>query len=521
LNIQRIKVVGLGFAFTMLLMVGVLETAAFRMHQIQKHFSAVSTVHLEKMRHVSAMREGTFERILLSRKLLHTRDRFGAEELAQEFYAARRPVEEAFAALQDLPLTDAERTAVDDFLRAAQATAPKLNKVVNDYIGGKSANDIGADIVDAFESQENVIRALKTTHDSVYGAVQSDIEGAAQRYHNTRNLIIAMTVVAVFCAALITLYVIRVMERQTREIEGERANYRNLFTSMFDPAVVVEEGRIVDANIPFHEIFGDDDNSNALATADQLSGSDPALAATWQQHLQQALTDGRHYFDWSFALPTGGQFDGEVAATRVGNPSRRILLVIRDVTRQRQLLNRLSYQASHDPLTGLSNRRKFRRHAAELLEQTRADAMQHGLAYIDLDHFKAINDACGHEAGDKLLAEIARVIEGKIRTSDLLARLGGDEFGLLLENCPVSRATSIAEDICTAVGNHRFSCSGRDFTVGASIGIAPITDASQSIDDVIAAADKACYESKRRGRGLVKVAGTFEANGANAPSERG
>lgn len=179
--------------------------------------------------------------------------------------------------------------------------------------------------------------------------------------------------------------------------------------------------------------------------------------------------------------------------------------VFRDVGHARQLAQRLSYQASHDPLTGLYNRREFEAQLEQLLESAQNQATQHALCYIDLDQFKVVNDVCGHSAGDELLRQLAEILQSQIRDADILARLGGDEFGVLLSHCSLGQATRIAENLRSALHAFRFLHEERNFEVGASIGVIEITSASRSIEELMSAADIACYAAKDNGRNRIHV----------------
>ena len=193
------------------------------------------------------------------------------------------------------------------------------------------------------------------------------------------------------------------------------------------------------------------------------------------------------------------------------------VIALRDVSELRGLTRAMSYQASHDGLTGLVNRREFERRLEEALESTRSGA-RHVLCYLDLDRFKAVNDESGtHVAGDALLREIAALIKDAVRDSDTVGRLGGDEFGVLLAGCPLDKARQIADDVVRAVADHRFVWKDRIFSVGVSVGLVEVTGESSSIDDLMQAADSACYVAKNQG-GRVHV---YSARDEAAARQRG
>lgn len=181
------------------------------------------------------------------------------------------------------------------------------------------------------------------------------------------------------------------------------------------------------------------------------------------------------------------------------------VLVLHDLTEVMGMARQLSYQASHDILTGLSNRRVFERRVEEALRDVQSGGEGYVLFYMDLDQFKVVNDTCGHKAGDELLQQIAQLMQGRIRDSDVLARLGGDEFGVLLVHCPLQKAQKIAEGLRAAIRDFRFVWDDKAFEIGVSIGVVPLTPDSGNLVDVLAAADAACYVAKDSGRNRLHV----------------
>lgn len=211
----------------------------------------------------------------------------------------------------------------------------------------------------------------------------------------------------------------------------------------------------------------------------------------------------------------------EITASPIKGPGNSItgtVVVFHDVSELRGLTRQMSYQATHDPLTGLVNRREFERRVQEAMDLAHAEESAHILCYMDLDRFKAVNDSCGHLAGDNMLREVASLIKEQVRDSDFVGRLGGDEFGMLLVGCPIEKATQIATDLCTAVADYRFVWQDKIFNIGISVGLVEITQASGSLQDVVSAADSACYVAKQRGRGQVHV---YSARDEAIARERG
>lgn len=181
------------------------------------------------------------------------------------------------------------------------------------------------------------------------------------------------------------------------------------------------------------------------------------------------------------------------------------VLALHDITEVMGMARQLSYQATHDMLTGLYNRRVFEKRTEEKLREAQAGGGSSVLFYMDLDQFKVVNDTCGHQAGDELLGQIAQLMQQRVRETDVLARLGGDEFGVLLEHCPLDKACLIAEGVRAAVRDYRFAWDDKSFEIGVSIGVVPIAPDSGNLADVLAAADAACYVAKDHGRNRIHV----------------
>jgi diguanylate cyclase (GGDEF)-like protein/PAS domain S-box-containing protein len=200
----------------------------------------------------------------------------------------------------------------------------------------------------------------------------------------------------------------------------------------------------------------------------------------------------------------------EVAVSIIGAPlpsdgkTAGAVLVLRDVTNEREFVARLSWQASHDALTGLVNRREFEIRLGKALDRLSHEPGEHSLMFLDLDQFKVVNDTCGHAAGDQLLRQTSGLLQENLGNGGLLARLGGDEFGVLLEDCGAGSAAEVAERLRLAVQELRFVWNGCSFNISVSIGLVHVAEAG-AIEETLRTADMACYTAKEKGRNRVQV----------------
>ncbi|WP_323053727.1 diguanylate cyclase [Marinobacter alexandrii] len=234
------------------------------------------------------------------------------------------------------------------------------------------------------------------------------------------------------------------------------------------------------------EIWSDD---KLLTHNDFLTGGDiDSLYATLKNR-----NDGRYDIDLT------------VLHVRQGRYNERMVFVIRDDSERRRQEERLSWEATHDSLTHLLNRRAFSASLLKCQGEITEPAARSVLMLIDLDHFKPVNDEGGHLLGDDLLKRLADLFKDTVRQSDTVARLGGDEFGIILPMCGLERAEALAERIRERVEELRIEQDGRSFGVTASIGLTELVPGDRGPREVISRADEGSYTAKSRGRNAVVV----------------
>ena len=221
-----------------------------------------------------------------------------------------------------------------------------------------------------------------------------------------------------------------------------------------------------------------------------------------------AAAEAHRYPDLCLQQLHGGTVLVEAAVSPIKDADGEVqgaVLVFRDVTEQRRLSSEMAYQALHDELTGLGNRRAFEQTLAQAFERTRSEAVQHAVCYLDLDDFKVVNDTCGHTAGDAMLREIANLFAGLLREQDQLCRIGGDEFGILLTGQSMASALLVAERLQLCLSGYHFGWMDQRFAVGVSIGMVALDVSTESVGALLQAADSACYVAKDAGRNRIHL----------------
>jgi diguanylate cyclase (GGDEF)-like protein/PAS domain S-box-containing protein len=204
----------------------------------------------------------------------------------------------------------------------------------------------------------------------------------------------------------------------------------------------------------------------------------------------------------------GWEFTIEDTSSKIRDENGNVAgaaIIFRDITELQGMERWMLYEATHDTLTGLINRREFDSRLNQALAAARAEGRHYALCYIDIYNFKLINEHHSREAGDELLKQIATLLHSKVRDTDVLARLSNDEFGVLLNNCSMHNAIETANAFRQAIRDHSFEWEGESINVGISIGLVPIHADSGGVGDVMGLADAACYVAKDKGNHRIHV----------------
>ena len=502
--------VAFGFLLVLLLMATISAIGIQRMSSIKEKMVTISNVYNAKTEIINTMQRIRTERTLAIFSMLDTEDPFDRDdiymrykELAQEFIKLRER-------LDQLPLTNRQGQLWEDALILIGIIEPIQNQIVEQILD------------DDFEGvQQKILKSdlpLDNAITQVFAEFVRDVQGetraalaeAELEYDRARYFMVILDLVTLLLGITVASMVIRRTNRIERALSQEKERAQITLNAIGDAVITVDpDGRIDYLNPMAQQLSGLEDRdavglrfAEVFRTISESNGE--AIDLLNQAAQGPVSSDG----DILLINSRGLKFAIESSVSPLrddnGQPCGQVI-VLRDVTHARLLTNQLTWQATHDVLTGLKNRRKFEDQLAELLSRAQQHKTQHAMLYIDLDQFKIVNDTCGHEAGDKLLQTLSQVIQRDIRQSDTLARLGGDEFGLLLENCPLEKAVRIANHLLKLIQGFRFTWQGRVFKVGASIGLVTIDEYVSNTSQLLSKADAACYLAKEQGRNRVWV----------------
>jgi len=362
----------------------------------------------------------------------------------------------------------------------------------------------------AIDGQNKVFKPLYKLLNHVEKSSSQAVQDVSFHLQESKILLIIILALIILGSLFISWYVIRCTTLSEKQLSREKEKAQVTLHSIGEGVITTDsQGLIEYMNTVAEKITGYS-NEQALgqllqnifpisSELDDHAAIDPVLDVISQQKTQNS---DRHAILMSadqleFAIEYTASPITDINETIIG-----IVLVFRDVTSMRTMANQLGYQATHDELTGLINRREFENRLNLALQSARVDETEHTLCYFDLDQFKIVNDTCGHVAGDELLKQLSMLLKQEIRDGDTLARLGGDEFGVLYLNCSMNKAEELAERLRCVINDFKFNWNHKSFTVGVSVGIVQI-NMHGNLNAILSAADTACYVAKDQGRNRI------------------
>lgn len=286
---------------------------------------------------------------------------------------------------------------------------------------------------------------------------------------------------------------IHAFEGMRAQVRSRQLRLQSVLDSTGDGIVtLLDSGAIESMNRAAEILCGCGERDATGRTLEEVLGCRPL---SWPPFL-----DGESILDLQTPDGAGRQISLKYSRFQIDG-ARRYTLMLADVTERQVMISQLTTAAERDVLTGLYNRRYFFQELERIYEQAQRNPfLRVALLFIDLDHFKFVNDTFGHQAGDDLLVEIAQALKAKVRKNDLLARLGGDEFAIVLLDVDDIAAEDTAERFRNQIAGHSFHYTGHSVDVGCSIGVSLLTPTVRSVEDLVAQADLSCRHAKKQGR---------------------
>ena len=502
-----------GFSVMLLLLLAVTGIGVTYIHLLSGQLTAIVQERNQKSEYAATMRalhEARFQSLLLASSMddafLRDAETMNFSQMAREFIQVR----DQFLAL---PLDKTERDLWENMrgdVRQVEALTEQALELMQasqlpqarDFIK-KTLTPIQANMMQAW------VRLLKLQREKNQLAL-TEAHAARDR---AQSLAIALSIAAMLVGTIIAVFVIRLSRRLEKDLFEEKERAQITLHAIGDAVLRIDDKRLTRYLNPAaekligssaHEVMG-----KPIREVLRVFEKD-GLQEITERICQEALRGA------PCALPPGTvlmssqdmEYEIEGVCSPIHTAKGNIIggvLVLRDVTEARDMQRKLQWQANHDNLTGLANRRTFEERVSRTLGSKRAAEFPASILLINLERLKHINDSAGHAAGDNLLRQIARLLLTRIREADLLARLGGDEFGLMLVSCPPEAAEKIANLIRDSIANFSYTWDDVRYSVGASIGVVHLPPYWTSLDDCMAAADAACYKAKQNGRNMIVV----------------
>ncbi len=323
---------------------------------------------------------------------------------------------------------------------------------------------------------------------------------------------VAMLLTSV-CFVLLFIYFMVTMSRNAMVLFREKARSKTALSSIHDGVIVTNENGVVEFINPAAEKLTQSKRDIAVGQTIETVFNlvDEKTHEPVENCVRSCLNEDEMKPQNHHAVlitPKNEPLAIKHSVAAIRDQNKKIsgsVLVFEDVTQSRRMARELEWAATHDPLTGLVNRREFGNRIVEALITAQLDKQNHALLFMDLDKFKTVNDSGGHAAGDALLIQAVKGIRSILRSSDTFARLGGDEFAVLLTYCPLMNSVQVANKIIKVVRELGFEWEGEVFNIGISIGVTAIDQYSKSDSAVMNLADDACYMAKNSGRNCVRV----------------
>jgi diguanylate cyclase (GGDEF)-like protein/PAS domain S-box-containing protein len=391
-----------------------------------------------------------------------------------------------------------------DVLGRIEFANPAFEKIV-----GVAANDLQQSILIEGVYEEDRPQAMEAWYQALHN--HTTFRARFRLKSLATGLVWADVMTAVIDTEEKTLGTITVVRDITRELEiesqlaEEQARADSILGVLQEGVLMTDKaGDIRYTNAAALEFLGLDDVNEGDNAFGQISITDGERSWSAEDLLHGEDQESLHV---TLRNATGDDFDIDLTVLhlRPDTDRPRVVFVIRDDSERRREEERLSWEATHDSLTGLLNRRAFNASLIRCLTEMSPRANASVLMLIDLDHFKPVNDEGGHLLGDDLLMQLSELLVNTVRQSDSVARLGGDEFGILLPTCGMERAQALAESIRSAIESLQLEKDGRRFGVTASIGLTALDPSDSGIREVFARADEGTYAAKAQGRNQVIV----------------
>lgn len=491
---------------------------AFISIQIKETQSSINEIVVsnnQKSRLLVEMQQAARERSLALYSMVNTKSENEYNKIFKKFQDYASDFNNARETLLSMPLSEEEISLINQQGKLSRLALPLQNIIIKMIDKERFKDAIEILINKSIPSQNSVLSQIAKIIDFQRNNNQKIITRLEDKLNKNIIVIIIISIIIFILTSLTSAYVINRITKTEKQLFFEKELAQITLNSIGDGVITVDKDYLIQTINPVAEMLADVKKQDVVGKniLSLYEGESPKQRTEINKNLGSSGIE-RSLFDFTLTKKDGTKFEVEHTIAPIIDNDKTILgavIILRDVTEVRTMEKRLSYQASHDALTGLINRREFELRLKQTIRNAQTENIAHSICFLDLDKFKIINDTSGHAAGDEFLKQISKTIQSLLRQTDVLARLGGDEFAIILDSCSIYQATTICNQIIKTIKETRFSWGKNSFESGASIGIVPITQLTASVSEVMSSVDAACYEAKDKGRNRIQV---FEPDNA-------
>jgi len=496
-----------GFSLVIILMALIIITGMSEFKRASQQLQEIVNVNNYKKELVESMHISAFKRVSSLQRMVLLQDAFDQDDEAMFIDEQGSVFTQARHKLLMTTLNQQEADLLVQQAEYAAITVPVIRHIVNLTRQGKikEAHDkIQNELIPA---QEILFKALSQLQKIQEKNIKYAFSSMLNAQTFSRYYMLGLGLAAAILSMMIAMLTYKRVRRAENQLSYEKERAQITLQNIVDGVITTDnKGKIDFINPTAAALTGWHQNlaiGQPLLTVLNLTDKKMNTCCS-------TIEDLAHYNVESTMLNTrdNKQIDIEFNTSSLPSDDLHVgglVVTFQDVTKSRKLTQTLSYQATHDPLTGLYNRMAFEEKLEAHINDSRNRKQTHVLCFLDLDHFKQVNDTAGHVAGDELLVQLTKIFSRHIRNSDFIARMGGDEFAIILENCDTEKAFDITEDIRNDIDEYRFEWLDKNYRVSVSIGMAIINQDAKNITQVLSQADQACYLAKENGRNLIKI----------------
>ena len=510
INTKQVLFIGFGSIFALMILIAVIAS-----DQMQLTFKSIDHIVKDnntKTSLIGIMLVSARERTISLHKMTRMKDAFERDDEWMRFNSYGGRFTLARKQLVDLGISAEETEILATQSKLTNRVAPMQKKIAFLAMNDELAEAEKLLTEEAMPDQDLVFVQLYKFLSLLENESNQTVLNVSDQFEKTKQNLMSAIIIFMFCCISIAFVVFRRISTAEKKLYREKERAQVTLHSIGDAVITTDaKGYIKYMNAlaeeltEFHlaQVLNKKISKVFSVFSDRHEDAlrNPVLEVLLKRttyssdgHARMILDDGLEYAIEYTASPI---FDKEKLLVGV-------VLVFRDVTEMRAMALQLGYQASHDELTGLINRREFENRVELALMSARGENIQHAMCYLDLDQFKVVNDTCGHIAGDELLRQLSTLLKTVVRSGDTLARLGGDEFGVLYMNCSVEKAKELAEKLRAVVNDFQFHWENKSFTVGVSMGLVAV-DKHSNLHGLLSIADSACYVAKDEGRNRIHI----------------